>query len=245
MYTLKDMQVGSLSGPSRFSYSSITNLYYIASNKRLIVFDTNWQYRFDIVIGETFSMVFVDNHVYFGGLNKVRKYSVYSTSWSIQDQPIISSASFMNVAFSDIDYDEIAEQLITIDKSAKIVYRFGKNLSLIDSLVLTQRPYCLKVNNNKIFIGTYSNSILIIDNKSIINTYSGIGVIKSNYITSIAFDKNGYLLASCDDDKALLLYDKNMIKVNYMIKINLVAYSIHIDSKGRLIVIAGDIMIYY
>jgi DNA-binding beta-propeller fold protein YncE len=203
-----------------------------------LVFDENWEYQKNISFANN-SLAYaieIENELYITG-----NHAVYKTDKSLN---IINA--FYNTGLSTyrgIYYNKTSDLIYVADFTTYYcISVFNRNLTFIESINIGYKPYGLADYDEKLFVGTMNGTILVIQNKIVIKTFSTI----CNAISSLLIDNDGYMIIACYSPNAAYIYHTNGTNTGKQIKTGGVPMFINFDSKGRLIISSTSrINIYY
>ena len=122
----------------------------------------------------------------------------------------------------------------------KAIYLFDLKLNLVESINLSmyQYPYSIQGFNNHLYVGTFNGVVLVISNKMIIKTFNGCNGC-SNYITSITFDRFGFIGISSGNRNGYLHYPNGTLTEKVLTVDHDIQY-MRFDSKNRLVVLTRE-----
>jgi hypothetical protein len=110
--------------------------------------------------------------------------------------------------------------------------------------VAPYNPFSISEYNNKMYVGTTSGTILVMQNEIIINEFNGCNMANAA-LTSILFDQYGYMATSCDLRNKLYLYTQNGTYTGTSLSTPALPRYIGFDTKGRFVLISfNQISIY-
>ena len=128
--------------------------------------------------------------------------------------------------------------IYVVARNLREIQVFNLNLSLIRPLSTpTHLPYSITESSNELYVGTWEGIIIVNQNEGIINKFIGCGG-NSDFITSILFDPNGYMVNSCYLSNKLYLFSPNGSFTGKSITTPVNPSYIGFDSEGRFIQIS-------
>jgi hypothetical protein len=202
-----------------------------------LVFDENWEYQKNIsFVNDSLAYAIeIENEIYLTG-----DHAVYKTDKSLN---IINAFYNNGSEYRGIYYNKTSDLIYVADFTIfYCISVFNRNLTLIESINIGNKPYGLADYDDKLFVGTMNGTILVIQNKIVINTYSTI----CNYITSLLVDNDGYIIIACVSPQSAYIYHTNGTNTGKKITTYGNPQFINFDSKGRLIISStGQFNIYY
>ena len=212
-----------------------TSYYIIDINTHTIfLLDDNYVY----VTMKTFSnpkyMVAINSSLYITGQNKIWKTDKYLNILIEQNE----SASYRDIYFNSTENLIYAAPL-----SYKYYQVFDLNLNLLYNVsVSSYNPISFSEYNNELYVGTIQSIVLVIVNKNIIRSFN---VCSSSEVTSMVFDKCGFLSISCCTNNSVGLYYFNGTFTGKSLTTTTGSYYIGFDSEGRFILISANQIIIY
>ncbi len=146
--------------------------------------------------------------------------------------------------YRGIYFNETSDTVYVISQVYQTIDIFYRNLTFIESISLSATiPTSLGGKNGKLYVGTFMTGLLIIENKSLINT---INVCKFGIIKAILIDENDYLGILCDAENKIYLYYTNGTNTMKNINVPTGSTDMKFDPNGRLIISSSSsISIYY
>jgi hypothetical protein len=202
----------------------------------VLVFDENWEYQKNIsFIGNCLTYAIeIENELYLTGND-----AVYKTDKSLN---IINAFYNSESGYRGIYYNKTSDLIYVAGQISNSIFIFNRNVSLIEKVDIGYKPFALAEYGNKLFVGPKNGIILVIYNKTVINTY----ITTCNFITSLLIDNDGYIIIACNSPNAAFIYHTNGTNTGKELKTYDIPFYINFDTKGRLIIIsATQIDIYY
>jgi hypothetical protein len=132
-----------------------------------------------------------------------------------------------------IHYDKENSLLYIADNDAYGIHVLFDDLTKKNFLALSTKPVSVNFFNDFMYVGDYRNSIIIIQNDSIIQTKENV-CSTLNQIWSVSLDKEGSLIYPCYlESKVYLRYPNDST-----LTMPTIGYSgyVFLDSKARLLV---------
>ena len=228
------------SGPTISSYTFIYPLtlatktlnetvYYINDFDAnfVVLFDKNWNFIKTVVMNQPRDTLRIGNFLYELRVDKILK---YDTDFNI----LASTASDSNKR--RLGYVPTCNCLYVTDIGNKINML---NLDLsskgnIDFNLLI--PYGLAFYNGYVYTGNDMSSISVLQNTTIIKTYTYICQTSDDFVSSILTDYEGYMAVSCNYDQRIYLFHTNGTYMNQYISTLGFAYLVRFDNDGRLVI---------
>jgi hypothetical protein len=200
--------------------------YYVCdvNNGKIVTYNENWEYQSIKTFTQPAYMKQVDTDLYISTGTAIIK----------TDKNLSVLASFtMSSTNRGIQYDEQTDTILTVISSSHINI-FDRNLTLLGNITTyPDTPYNLEYHNGFFFIGTTTNKVLKMQNKTIISSF----ITKcTGVITSVLVDDFGYIAVSCYTNNMVYLYNTNGSYMNKSISTPNCPMDIKIDSKGRFII---------
>jgi hypothetical protein len=202
------------------------------------MFDEYWQYQNDITITKFAHAITIDKQLYITGDGNIQK----------RDQNLNLIKQFNNLNNPGINYRGIyynrTNDLIYVGTYAnQSIDIFNQNLTLVGNISTPgYGPYSIAEYDNKMYVGTFNGSILVIENGVIIRSFTTV----CGSITSILIDIYGNILVLSRYSNFVYLYHKNGTNLGKSMSTSSSPMFINFDSKGRLIITSKyDIKIYY
>jgi hypothetical protein len=202
----------------------------------VLVFNENWEYQKNIsFIGNSLAYAIeVGNELFLTGAD-----AVYKTDKSLN---VINAFYNNGSEYRGIYYNKISDLIYVADKNASSLWIFNRSLALIETIYIGYQPFALAEYGDKLFVGTVNYTILVIQNKIVIKTFSTI----CNSTTSLLIDNDGYMMITCSSPSVDFIYQTNETYTGKNITTYDVPFFINFDTKGRLIISAAtQIDIYY
>ena len=201
-----------------------------------MVYDENWEYQKNISFANN-SLAYaieIENELYLTGDE-----SVYKTDKSLN----IINASYNNgSAYRGIYYNKTSDLIYVAAQNLSSIFIFNRSIALIEKIGIGYKPFALAEYGNKLFVGTKNGTILVIYNKTVINTYISI----CSSINSLLIDNDGYIIIACNSPNAAYIYHINGTYTGNKITTSVAPYFVNFDTKGRLIISSNtQIDIYY
>jgi hypothetical protein len=201
-----------------------------------LVYDENWEYQKNISFANN-SLAYgieIENELYLTG-----DVSVYKTDKSLN---VVNAFYNNGSAYRGIYYNKTSDLIYVAAQNLSSIFIFNRSIALIEKIGIGYKPFALAEYGNKLFVGTKNGTILVIYNKTVINTYISI----CSSINSLLIDNDGYIIIACFSPQGAHIYHTNG---TYTGK-NITTYSnpqfINFDTKGRLIInCSNQINIYY
>ncbi len=152
---------------------------------------------------------------------------------------------YLSTFYYDLYYNSSNNLIYAAGSGSASLHVFTSTL-LLTGFIQTPECYPKSISgfDNRMYVGCHNGTILVIQNKQVINNYKNgcNGII--DYVTSIIFDQSGYMATSCMDSRKLYLH-KNLTYTGKSISTSYIPYTIAFDSKDRFIVTSNQISIYY
>lgn len=227
-----------------FDCSEVTGLCYASEfgANKIQIFDLDWRYNNTISFNQPTGIKILANFIYIATVTQIQKFSIENDF----NTPLITSV--IAGIYSTLEYDQSKDVIVTININNNSITYFDKNLTYLNSLDLpnnTPRLISLAFFNQKIYAGTYTNVILVIENSTILATYSNI-CRAAGGLSAIYIDFYGYMAVGCQYDYYIYLYHTNGTNIGLYLNITNSLTSIRFDTKDRLVAIGGSqILIFY
>ncbi len=200
------------------------------------MFDENWEFKtVSSNIANPALIKPVGNEIFIAAEN-----GVYKTDKNVN---ILASYTSSGAGYRGIFFLQATNIVVVASYLRNRIEIFDRNLIYITNIPIPTMPYSFGEYEGKMFVGTSTGQIIVINNYQIIKTYiTGC----TSYISSFIIDPEGYLLYFCYNNYGVYLYHTNGTDMGKSIKTSTSSENIRIDSKGRLIVSSPDgINIYY
>lgn len=217
-----------LSCPISFEMSS-NGFYYVTDNCNNLVlqFDINWRIMSNIPATGLRYLKAAGNYMFATSDGFLSKYDANLTMPSI---------SYINAScVFGLEYVPMHDAIAVLRPCSNQTFILNSTFSLIQSVSLPSIPYSVAAINDVLYIGTQNSEILIIEDLVYTKKYTNV-CQSSTKVTSIYFDKYGYMLVSCFEDNSIRLYTVNGEYTGYYLNTSGNPYSVKLDSKGRLVV---------
>ncbi len=208
----------------------ITDYY----NHRIIVYSKNWKYSFSKKFEYPYSMIWKNNYLFIAGeyyiyktdkyLNLIKQYSLY------ESRGIYSNSNYLYVV--TYYYNRI--------------YQFDINLNLITYFQIESSYSFYTINgyDNKLYIGCYGGQILVVENQVVVQNFKGCNG-DYDYVTSIAFDKYGYMATTCYYTSRIHIYTVNGIYTNKSVTTPNYPRNVAFDSQNMMVVVSDYQITFY
>jgi hypothetical protein len=212
--------------------------YYIPDwqNNKIYILNDEYQFISQKSIYYPIGIISIGNNMYISG---------YANVWKT-DKDLNVLLQFNKISgYYDIYYNSTNSLMYITAFYSNSIHVFDLNLNLVDTISTPPfNPWSISGLNNRLYAGYNDGSILVIENKQIINNFNGCGGTIA-FVTSIIFDQSGYMATSCITGK-LYLYDNILSFTGKSISTAINPISNAFDSKGRFVVVsANQISIYY
>jgi hypothetical protein len=204
----------------------------------VLVYDENWEYQKNISFANN-SLAYaieIENELYLTGDD-----ALYITDKSLN---IINAFYNNGSGYRGIYYNKTSDLIYVAEQNFCSISIFNRSLELIEKIDIGYKPFALAEYGNKLFVGTRNGTVLVIYNKTVINTY----ITNCNFITSLLIDNDGYIIIACNSPNAAYIYHTNGTNTgkNIGTTTSVVPFYINFDTKGRLIISSSSqIDIYY
>ena len=118
-----------------------------------------------------------------------------------------------------------------------------RNLSFVNAIdTIGYTPYGLAIYDDKLYVGTTSGSILVIQDGIIIKNF----ITTCGSIAKLLIDGYGYMLVLCQSPSYVYLFHTNGTDLKNGITTSYNPLELNFDSEGRLVITSsGEINIYY
>ena len=207
----------------------MSSYYILDTNESLILkFNDNWEYVGNMNVSSPNYMISVNNeHLFITSDEGIIKMNV--------DLDLIQT--YNSLAYIGICYNETNNTFMVVSNLLKQIDIFNLNLTIVDTISLSKySPWSIEKNNNKLYVGTITSEILVIENKVILQKLE-ICMGVTSFINSILIDQYDYMAVVCGAEDVLHLYYTN----GSWVGISWVVYStpeyIGYDSNGRFVFI--------
>lgn len=218
------------------------DVYYVSETdaNRVLVYDNNWIFQsFKTGVIGPRNLKVIGNNL---------AISAYNTLQTTDNSLNILSQTTLGCSYGT-DYSRKRNVIMVANHCAMQLQFFNMTLSIQSYVPLTYQPFSLLNYNETLYIGTWTNQIIIVNDDNVTNIIQGPCINATTTISSIYCDQYGYCLISCFTDKTIFLFNsKNRVFTGYKLTTIGYPYSVRIDSRGRLIVTTFDpsqIEIYY
>ena len=215
-----------------FGMSPNTTYYYaIDSFAYVYILNDDWSFiTFKTFYSPTY-MTKIQNSLYMIGFLNV---------WKIdQDLNILINHNPGGTPiYYGISYNPSNSLIYVAAYGLKEIQVFNLDLTLIRRFSTSPHaPFSITEFSNQLYVGTWEGIILVYQNEEIINQFNGCdgnGV----YLTSILFDRNGYMATSCYGINKVYLFSSNGSFTGKSLTTPYGPSYIGFDSKGRFIQIS-------
>ena len=222
-------------------HSSCISSYYVTdySANKIYILNEDWSYvSFKTFTWPTY-MISVGTNLYMTGPENV---------WKLDKNLniLIEYNSTGLVWHRGIYYNSTNILLYVAPCVLTVIHVLNLNLTFSHSFsISTYSPWSINGYNNKMYVGTGTGIVLVVQNEIIVNQFNGCG---GNIVLlySILFDEYGYLATSCDNPvNKLFLFFQNGTYTGKTINTLIRPWYIGFDSKGHFILILlNQIKIY-
>ena len=213
-------------------FGSFKNSYYFLDNSksRIYIFDESFNFSSYKTISNPAYMVVIGDTFYITGNSKIYK---TDTNFNILNQYNPTSTS----CYRGIYYNSSNSLIYAVAFKLNLIQLFSLNLTLNDS-INTQSfiPYAITSYNNQLYVGTANGSILVIENKIIVNSFNACAG-KMASINSVLIDQYGEIATTCSSNK-VYFYDSKRNYMNKSISTHTYPRFITFDSQNRFLVIS-------
>jgi DNA-binding beta-propeller fold protein YncE len=212
-------------------FIEVNTVFYLfqLSNNSVLVFNEKWEYQKNISFANN-SLAYaieIENELFFTGDN-----AVYKTDKSLN---IINAFYNTGVSiFRGIYHNKTSDLIYVADFTTfNCISVFNRNLTFIEKINVGYKPHALTDYDEKLFVGTMNGTILVIQNKTVINIYN---TPCNSTITSLLIDTEGYMIVTCVSPNASFIYHTNGTNTGKKITTYGNPQFINFDTKGRLII---------
>ncbi len=213
-------------------------LFQLNSNLVMVFDDENWEYQKNIsFLGYSLTYAIeIENELFLTGDN-----AVYKTDKSLN---VINTSYNAGSHYCGIYFNKTSDLIYVADFTINYnIVVFNRNLTFIEKVKVGYKPYALADYDDKLFVGTMNGTILVIQNKTVINIYI---TLCYSTITSLLIDNEGYMIVTCVSPNAAYIYHTNGTYTGKKITTYGNPQFINFDTKGRLIISSyGQININY
>jgi hypothetical protein len=220
-----------------FDNNNNNNSYFYISDRDLnsiVIFNEKWEFQ---------SFKYIKRPVFIVPVDK--QLIITSDSYIYQtdsDLNILNSYFLNSAGYRGIFYDKASDSLHAAGFYLNRIDIFDRNLTFIDSVNTTYSPFSVYGHGGKMFVGTVNGKILIIQNRTITKSYSGL--CGGGYVLSILVDYFSYMAFTCHDGAVYTYHTNGSFIFSYIFGKG--RLFIKIDFNGHLIVNSLDqTKIYY
>ena len=217
-------------------YSSSNTVYYYVMDlyaNKVYILNDRWKFSSFKTLTSPNYMISIGNNLYMTGDKNIRKVDP-DLKILINYKPTGSTPLYRGIS-----YNPSNELIYIAARGLKEIQVFNLNLTLIRRLSTSPHyPYSITESSNKLYLGTLGGIILVMQNEKIIKQLNGCNG-NSVWLTSISFDKTGYMATSCNNPtNTLYLYYPNGSFTGKNLATSSYPRFIGFDSKGRFIQIS-------
>jgi hypothetical protein len=204
----------------------------------LVVFNKYWEsVNYFQISTDGYSFAYginIDNEFYFTGNNGVKRRDKYMNLTKQYTQ-------YCNCR--TILYNKTSNLIYVADTIQLRILILDRNLSLVGAIdTIGYTPYGLAVYDDKLYVGTVSGSILVIQGGIIIKNVT----TPCGSIAKLLIDDYGYMLILCQSPSYVYLFHANGTDLNNGITTAYNPLELNFDAEGRLVLTSsGEINIYY
>ena len=227
----------SLIGFGVYEDSLITKYFVLDWAKhRIITFNEKWKYVKYNEFRNPAQMITIGNELFITG-----QVNIFKTD---KDLNIIQQYNATNVhnylpSFRGIYYNSKNSTIYVVAYEAMMIYEFTLDFEIVDSFATSKHyPWSIHEYDNQLFVGTYSGTILVIVNKSVIRTFNACDGCYNSMVTSMIFNKKGFIYVTSSSLNAILLYNSNGSYIGTRMRTPSFPYFTGYDAKGRLVIIS-------
>ena len=207
--------------------------------RTVYILNDHWSFIASKFFNSPINMISIDNSLYMTG---------YYNVWKV-DQDLNILRNYNPGGFPlyfGISYNPSNGFIYVASFYLDEIQLFSLHLTLIRRFSTSPHgPWSITVSSNELYVGTYEGMILVYQNESLINKFSGCNG-NSAPLTSILFDVTGYMATTCySPTNKLYLFSPNGSFTGKRLASPLYPEYIGFDSKGRFIQISvNQISIY-
>ena len=212
-------------------YSSGTVYYYVmdyGANK-VFILNEQWSFISFKVLTNPSYMINIGNSLYMTGNLNV---------WKVdKDLNILINYNPAGYPYHrGLSYNPSNGFIYVVALNLYEIHVFNLNLNLIRRFSTSpHQPMSITVSSNQLYVGTYGEGVILVyQNEILVNQFNCCNG-KSDYVTSILFDTNGYMATTCEQTKKLYLFSPNGSFTGKSITTPTLPMYIGFDSKGLFI----------
>ena len=158
---------------------------------------------------------------------------------------IATSAAVSNCMYRQFYYDDSTSLFYVVQEFIYRVDVYNANCKLQSTISLNYNLYSINSFNGNLYVGTWTGQVLVVQNNVFTKNYI-ISQCSNMFITGIYVDSStGQMILDCNGNSNLILYDYNGNYLNHAISIPGNAFMSFVDSKGRLITMAANQLVFY
>jgi hypothetical protein len=204
------------------------------SESRVIIFNEKWKYKSYKYFKNPANMIRHEDSIFI-----TAQYSLFKTDKKLNIIQQYNCSEGTNPSYRGIMFNSKNSTLYVVAYESRLIYEFTLDFEVIDSFATPKHyPWSIQEYDNKIFVGTYSGYILVIVNKIIVNTFNACNGCYNSMVTSMIFDKKGFIYVTSSSLNSIYLYNNNGSYTGISMKTPNYPQFTGYDSKGRFIIIA-------
>jgi hypothetical protein len=223
-----------------YSFISVENGYYAFMHyiNTLVVFNKYWEnINYFQISTDMYSFAYginIDNEFYFSGNNGIKKRDKYMN---------LTKQYIQYCNCRAIVYNKTNNLIYVADTVQLRILILDRNLSFVSAINTTgYTPYGLAVYDDKLYVGTVSGSILVIQGGIIVKNFTTPCVTMSK----ISIDDYCYMLLLCQSPAYVYLFHTNGTDLKNGITASGYVRELNFDLERRLVITSdGDMKIYY
>ena len=210
--------------------------YYVADfgNDTIVMFDKDWNYDKYETYEATRNIIRLGNYLYTLLANRIDKLD-FNLNVVNSSSNLVLTRRLLYVPTCNCFY---VSNILTIDI-------FDINLTYLESVSLNgSSPFALRFFNEKVYVSTYNNSVLILQDKKIVDKI--INICNATIVYYMFMDHTNHLAMSCN--KTFHLYNPNQVKqTSYVPVDSCISKFFGFDLSGRFFIlcsIVGRMIVY-
>ena len=226
-----------LIGPTGFVKQVLngTIIHYLADRDfdSLDLFTRNWTFIRNLAIAGPRSVYILENFIYL-----VSHDTLYKLTF---DLSIANKTSIFSCSYRRFVFVPTYNHFYVSNDCLNAIEIFNLDLSQVNTIILnTDSPASLDFHAGSVYVGTFSNAILVIENGTLTRRITNICQSASEYINSFYVDFEGNMACACQTDSMIKLYNTNGTFMGLSFKFDEKMSLISFDDAGRFLVSQGN-----